>query len=82
MKIVGVVSGYKEAEDIEEIVKVFFIEQRVSSLLSSKVIENVDSNNIILSSRNVKYFEKSNLKTLNDKVDNDLKPLFNVRGIN
>lgn len=82
MKIVGVVNGNKEAEDIEEIVKVFVIKQRISSLLPNKVIENVESKNIISPLPDTKYFEKSNVTTINERVENYLKPLFNVRGIN
>ena len=82
LKIVGVVNGYSEAEDIEEIVKVFVIEQRVLSLLSNKNNVNIDSNDIILPNDDIKYFEKSDEKTINDKINKELKPLFNVRGIN
>ena len=86
MKIVGVVNGYREAEDIEEIVKVFVLEQRVMSLRSSKIIENTESNDIILPPDEVKYLEKSDIKTINDRTSKDelnknIKPLFNVRGI-
>jgi hypothetical protein len=84
LKIVGVVSDYYEALDIEDIVKVFTIEKRIFNLLSlekQKNFENVNSNIMIVSTDNVKYAETSNKKISHFKNNEDSVPIFNVRGL-
>ena len=85
MKIVGCVNGQKEAEDIEEIVKVFVIKQRVTNLLSNDIIGKTNTQNMSLQSNKENNIIKPDVK--NDNVDNVkinyiIKPIFNVRGIN
>ena len=84
MKIVGVVNDYNEALDIEDIVKVFTIEQRIFNLLSlekEKNFENANSNIMIFSTDDVKYAETSNKKISHVKINGDSVPVFNVRGL-
>jgi hypothetical protein len=82
---VGVVNNYKEALDIEDIVKVFIIEQRILNLLSlekKKNFENVvDSDVMISSANNIEFAENSNKKILQVKNDEENNPVFNVRGL-
>ncbi len=85
MKIVGVINDYKEALNIEEIVKVFVIEQRIFNLLSdskNKSYNDIDSNTIMLSADEIENIKTSNIESINHKDENDYKPLFNVRGLN
>lgn len=81
----GVVNNYKEALDIENIVKVFIIEQRILNLLSlekKKNFENVIDSNIMVSPTNdIKYAENSNKKILPVKNYEENNPVFNVRGL-
>jgi len=84
LKIVGVVSEYKEALEIEEIVKVFLIEQRILNLPSvkqNKHQENVNSNSIIFSEDNIGFSKNSNEKYLRSKVDPNFIPTFSVKGL-
>ena len=84
LKIVGVVNNYNEALDIEEIVKVFTIEQRIFNLLSlekEKNFENANSNIMIFSKDDVKYAATSDKKISHDKTNGDSAPVFNVRGL-
>ena len=84
MKIVGVVNDYKEALDIEGVVKVFIIEQRIFNLLSlekKKNFENADSNIMIFPTNNIQYEENSNKKISHVNIDEDSVPVFNVRGL-
>ena len=84
MKIVGVVNNYKEALDIEEVVKVFLIEKRILNLLSietKKNFENADSNIMIFPTDNIQYEENSNKKISHVNIDEDSVPVFNVRGL-
>lgn len=81
----GVVNNYKEALDIEDIVKVFIIEQRILNLLSlekKKNFENVvDSDVMISSANNIEFAENSNKKILQVRNDEENNPVFNVRGL-
>ena len=81
----GVVNNYKEALDIEDIVKVFIIEQRILNLLSlekKKKFGNIVDSNIMVSPTNdIKYAENSNKKILQVKNYEENNPLFNVRGL-
>ena len=84
MKIVGVVNDYNEALNIEDIAKVFTIEQRIFNLLSikkEKKFENSNSNIMIFSPDDVKYAETSNKKISHVKNNEDSVPVFNVRGL-
>ncbi len=81
----GVVNNYKEALDIEDIVKVFIIEQRILNLLSLEKKKNfetvVDSNLMVSPTNNIQYAENTNKKILQVKNDEENKPVFNVRGL-
>ena len=81
----GVISDYKEAENIEDIVKVFVIKQRISNLLSdskNKNYEDIENSSMILSSDEMNNLEISNEESLPHKEGNNNKPIFNVRGFN
>ena len=85
MKIVGVVNDYKEAENIEDIVKVFVVEQRISTLLSNnkdKIYEDVETDSMMISTNEIKKIKNPNEENYSQKDENNHKPLFNVRGFN
>ena len=81
----GVVNNYKEALDIEEIVKVFIIEQRILNLLSlekKKNFENpIDSNIMESPTNDIQLSENTSKKILQVKNDEENNPVFNVRGL-
>jgi hypothetical protein len=85
LKIGGVVSDYKEAQEIEEAVKVFIIKQRIFNLLSlekkKKIKKNDNPDSLILSTNNEKYNEISDEKILPPKNIEYPTPRFNVRGL-
>lgn len=85
MKIAGVVNDYKEALDVEDIVKAFVIKQRIFYLLSlekKKDSENVEDPNIIKSPANdIEFSEPSNKKNSHTKNEEEISPVFNVRGL-
>ncbi|KYK28071.1 hypothetical protein AYK20_01540 [Thermoplasmatales archaeon SG8-52-1] len=84
MKIVGVINDYKEALEIEDIVKVFVIKQRISNLLSlerNNNYKNDNSNFIVFKTNNANYFSDSDEKNLHIKNNEDNVPVFNVRGL-
>ena len=84
MKIVGVINDYKEALEIEDIVKVFVIKQRISSLISLERDNNYKSDNsnfMIFKTNNVNYLNNSDEKNLQIKNNEDNVPVFNVRGL-
>lgn len=84
MKIVGVINDYKEALEIEDIVKVFVIKQRISNLISLERDNNYKSDNsnfMIFKTNNVNYLNNSNEKNLQIKNNEDNVPVFNVRGL-
>lgn len=85
MKIAGVVNDYKEALDIEDIVKAFVIKKRIFYLLSlekEKYFENDEDSNIIKSSKNdIEYTQTSNKKNIQNKNEEEVSPVFNVRGL-
>ncbi|KYK22507.1 hypothetical protein AYK24_02210 [Thermoplasmatales archaeon SG8-52-4] len=84
MKIVGVINDYKEALEIEDIVKVFVIKQRISNLLSLERNNNFKNNNtnlMIFKSNDVDYLTNSDEKILQIKNNEDNVPVFNVRGL-
>ena len=85
LKIVGVVNDYKEAESIEDIVKVFVIERRISTLLSqdkNKNYETIDTNTMILDKEEIRDLRPPDELSDLQKNGNKPKPLFNVRGFN
>ena len=84
MKIVGVINDYKEALEIEDIVKVFVIKQRISSLISLERDNNYKSDNsnfMIFKTNNVNYLNNSDEKIIPIKNNEDNVPVFNVRGL-
>jgi len=85
LKIAGVVNDYKEALDIEDIVKAFVIKKRIFYLLSlekEKDFENDEDSNIIKSSTNdIKYTQTSNKKNIQTKNEEEVSQVFNVRGL-
>jgi len=84
LKIVGVINDYKEALEIEDIVKVFVIKQRISNLLSLERNNNFKNNNtnlMIFKSNDVDYLTNSDEKILQIKNNEDNVPVFNVRGL-
>jgi len=85
LKIAGVVNDYKEALDIEDIVKAFVIKKRIFYLLSlekEKYFENDEDSNIIKSSKNdIEYTQTSNKKNIQNKNEEEVSPVFNVRGL-
>lgn len=85
MKFAGVVNNYKEALDIEDIVKVFIIEKKILNLPSldkRKFFKNVANPNIMIFPTNdIHYSETSNKKKLQIKNNKDSRPVFNVRGL-
>ena len=84
LKIVGVVNDYNEALDIENIVKVFIIKQRICNLLSlerEKNFEKVDSNVNEFPIKDVEFPINSEKKYLHEKIIDDSSPVFNVRGL-
>lgn len=85
MKIVGVISDHKEAENIEDIVKVFVVKKRISDILSDKKVKDIDEyepNSIMLTSENIKKIKNPHEEENHQKEENNHKPLFNVRGFN
>jgi hypothetical protein len=66
LKIAGVINDHQEALDIEDIVKVFIIEQRIlnlSSLKTKKVLKNATNPDIIKFPPNgINYSKISNKK--------------------
>ena len=85
MKIAGVVNNYKEALDIEDIVKVFIIERQILNLLSldkEKNFKNVVNHNLMeFSTNDSEFSEGSSKKNLQIKNDEEFRPVFNVRGL-
>jgi hypothetical protein len=84
LKIAGVISDYKEALEIEDIVKVFVIKKRISNLLSLERYNNFkndNSNFMVIKTNNEKYFDGSDEKILQIKNNEDNVPVFNVRGL-
>ncbi len=79
----GVVNEYKEAKDIEDIVKVFTIERRVSDLFPNEINKDIKSNNsdlMIFSLRDIKLKQVINNNNFYNKTSNSFLHIFNVRG--
>ncbi|KYK31018.1 MAG: hypothetical protein AYK22_08315 [Thermoplasmatales archaeon SG8-52-3] len=84
MKIAGVVNDYKEALDIEDIVKAFVIKKRIFYLLSKeKSKDNIieKSNKISSQANEIEYSEISDKKNEQIKNEGEISPVFNVRGL-
>lgn len=84
MKIAGGVTEYKDALDIEEIVKVFFINKRIFHILSlekKKNLKNHNQNFPILFTNDDNLVQNSNGKSTHFKNDVDQTHVFNVRGL-
>lgn len=83
LKIAGVVNEYKDAVEIEDIVKVFLIKKRINDLLSlekRKNFEKLNSNLIVTPIDDIKYLNNYDEKILHNKNNSDSKPIFCVRG--
>ena len=84
LKFAGVVSEYKEAVEIEDIVKVFLIKKRINDLLTlekRKNFEKINSNEIALPMSDNKYLSNSEEKILLNKIYVENQPVFCVRGL-
>jgi len=85
LKIAGVVNNYKEALEIEDIVRVFTIEKRIftiSSLRKDINYKNKTNPDINVSSSNdITYSNNVTNKDLQNKNNEDFRPVFNVRGL-
>jgi len=85
LKIAGVVNNYKEALEIEDIVKVFTIEKRIFTISSIRKDSNYKNNTNpdinIPSSNDIPYSNNVNNKDLQNKNNEDFRPVFNVRGL-
>jgi hypothetical protein len=85
LKIVGVISDHKEAENIEDIVKVFVVKKRISDIISDKKgkdIDDIETNSMMLTSDNINKLKNPHEDAFPQKEENNHKPLFNVRGLN
>lgn len=83
LKIAGVVNEYKDAVEIEDIVKVFLVKKRINDLLSlekRKNFEKLNSNLIGISIDDIKYLNNYDEKILHNKNNSDSQPIFCVRG--
>jgi len=84
LKFAGVVNGYEEAAEIEDIVKVFVIKKRINDLISldkRKNYKKLNSDNIDFSIDNTKYLNNSDERILHDKILVDFHHFFCVRGL-
>ena len=85
MKIAGVVNDYKEALDIEDIVKAFVIKKRIFHLLSlekKKEINRIkDSNSMKSNSKDLEFSQPLDKKNVETKNEDEISPVFNVRGL-
>ena len=84
LKIVGTVNDFNDANTIEDIVKIFLVENRIYNLLSLEKKKNFkkESQKITTFLENdLKFEENSNEKFLQIKNYEDFTPVFNVRGL-
>lgn len=85
MKIAGVVNDYKEALDIEDIVKAFVVKKRIYYLLSlekKKDLDKVEDSKIVKTHENdFEYSQPSDKKNIETKNEEEISPVFNVRGL-
>jgi len=83
LKIAGVVNEYKDAVEIEDIVKVFLIKKRINDLIILEKQKNFSKSNSNLNRNllnNLKILNDSDEKILHNKIYNDSQPVFCVRG--
>ena len=82
MKIAGVVNDYKEALDIEDIVKAFVIKRRIFDILSlekKKELERVKDPKIRKpQAKNIEYTKHLDKKNIEPKNEEEINPICNV----
>ncbi|KYK21354.1 hypothetical protein AYK21_04910 [Thermoplasmatales archaeon SG8-52-2] len=85
MKIAGVVNDYKEALDIEDIVKAFVIKKRIFYLLSKEKKKDLDkkedSKIVKTHENNIEFSQTLDKKNIETKNEEEISPVFNVRGL-
>jgi hypothetical protein len=85
LKIAGVVNDYKAALDIEEIVKAFVIKQRIFHLLSLEKKKGngiIEKKDIVKSNeKNIEFSQNLDKKNIEIKNEDEISPVFNVRGL-
>lgn len=85
MKIAGVVNNYAEALEIEEVAKVFIIEERIFNLpfIRKRQKFGIGKNPEIRkhTTNDIVYHEISHDKNLQKRNDEDFGHVFNVRGL-
>ena len=83
MKIAGVILNIEDAKEIEDIVKVFVIKERISDLLPSRKNKNKKITNAMEISRKYdnKLIENYKINTSSKDTNNLHLPLFNFRGL-
>jgi hypothetical protein len=85
LKIAGVVNDYKEALDIEDIVKAFVIKKRIFDLLSlekKKELEKIEDPKIKKPQvKDIEYTQQLDKKNIEPKNEEEISPVFNVRGL-
>jgi hypothetical protein len=85
LKIAGVVNNYKEALDIEDIVKVFVVEKKIlnlHTLRTTKRYKKMRSTDKLKNTTDTIHFSKNyHKKNLQTKNNEGFKPVFNVRGL-
>jgi hypothetical protein len=85
LKIAGVVNDYKEALDIEDIVKAFVIKKRIFYLLSKEKKKDLDkkedSKIVKTHKNNIEFSQTLDKKNIETKNEEEISPVFNVRGL-
>jgi hypothetical protein len=85
LKIAGVVNDYKEALDIEDIVKAFVIKKRIFYLLSKEKKKDLDkkedSKIVKTHENNIEFSQSLDKKNIETKNEEEISPVFNVRGL-
>jgi len=85
LKIAGVVNDYKEALDIEDIVKAFVIKKRIFYLLSKEKKKDLDkkedSKIVKTHENNIEFSQTLDKKNIETKNEEEISPVFNVRGL-
>jgi hypothetical protein len=85
LKIAGVVNDYKEALDIEDIVKAFVIKKRIFYLLSKEKKKNLDKKEdteiVKTNVKNIEFSQPLDKKNIETKNEEEISPVFNVRGL-
>lgn len=83
MKIAGVVLSYKDAKEIEDIVRTLVIKERISVIVSNRknIMNNTsDKTKIILKDDN-KIIENLKINVSGKEMNNTYLPIFNFRGL-